>query len=249
MNNAFNNRLLLILFLGSCLLYAAASWIDSSRSKSKYKTVITAVDSSQITKIEIICKKENREMITLERTADSWIGRKGNIESLVDHASINSLIDQIDQINVKRVASVNADRWTDFELSDSTANVVRAYAGDQKIIHLLVGNFTFQQQPQSVTTFVREPGDETVYGIEGLLSMNMDRNFQSYRNRSMLKLDAANVTSINLNLPEGQQILQRSVNGWNFDGAPVDSTAVQSYLTALSNQSGNFFADNFTGDS
>ncbi|MEO1437197.1 MAG: DUF4340 domain-containing protein, partial [Bacteroidota bacterium] len=248
MNNAFNNRLLLMLFVGACLLYGAATWIDSYKSKSKYKTVITSVDSSLISKLEIISKKADREPIILERTTDSWIGRQGSIESFVDHASINSVLDQIDQITVKRVASVSSDRWSDFEVSDSVANVVRAYIGEKRVIDLLVGNFNFQQQPQSVTTFVREPGDEVVYGIEGLLSMNIDRNFQSYRNRSFINLNAENITSVRLNLLEGQQILQKESLGWTLDGSAIDSVEVKNYLSALSTQRGNFFADGFEGD-
>ncbi|MEM6726528.1 MAG: DUF4340 domain-containing protein, partial [Bacteroidota bacterium] len=162
-----------------------------------------AVDSAQVSKIEIICKKENRVPIILERQNNSWIGTRGETTSQIDHASVNALLDQIDNIPVKRVAALNSDRWTDFEITDSLANVVRAYVGDQKVIDLLVGNFNYQPQPQSVTTFVREPGEDIVYGIDGLLSVNIDRSFLTFRNRGFLSFAAENIQTISLQGQEG----------------------------------------------
>jgi len=134
------------------------------------------------------------------------------------------------------------DKWEQYEVTDSLGTRVKVYAGKKELADLMIGKFTFQQEPQSMTSFARRTKQNDVYAIDGFLSMAYNRGLDAWRDKSFVNIDPNNINKLTFDTPEGQQIIQQLGEEWTTGSRTLDSPGVDTYLNIFKNMTNQQFA-------
>ena len=86
------------------------------------------------------------------------------------------------------------------------------------------------------TTYVRLPGEDEVYLLEGDLRAQVVRRLDDWRDRSVVNIDSTTVHRIAIERDGDAYTMVRGDSVWTFEeGGPVRATAVTGILSELSN--------------
>ncbi len=239
--------IILILVLGGVLLISEFS----GKKERSFASELIAVDTAQVTTLEIDFPKESANVL-LKRNGTIWQVESNGKKYLADQQMIKRLLSAYVLMKPDRVAATSSDKWDDFEVSDSTAVAVTIKEDEKILGKVYYGKLAFsqpagnqqmmrQQQPD-VKTFVRVDGDKHVYAVEGFLKSSYQADINSYRNKRLLQLNQAEISSIRF---EGSRNfnLQKQENVWMIGDLAVDSAFMVTYLRNLSRQNNSSFVD------
>jgi len=107
---------------------------------------------------------------------------------------------------------------------------------------LLVGS----EGPRISTAYVRLPGEDPVYLLEGNIRPNLVRRLDDWRNRKMLAIDTSQVTRIAVQRDGDDFTLVRADSAWTFENG--DSTVSRQVQSLLEELGGSFVAAGFVPD-
>ena len=95
----------------------------------------------------------------------------------------------------------------------------------------------FQQNQISGLSYVRKFEDEEVYAVNGFLALSFNRDFNAWRNQTILDLNTSLLSRIMYDYPSDSGfIAQKSETGWMVAGLSADSIAISRYLTGIAMQ-------------
>jgi len=238
------NKTLLLIFLGLLVVFLATQFAFEKKTRT-FKTELIQLDTASITSILLYPKSDNQEETLLKKEGNFWVVSKGNITTKANQGAVQSILRNLALIKTKRVASKSVEKWTDYEVEESSGSRVKAYAGDQLLEDFIVGRFNFNQQSRQGISYVRLTQGNEVYAVDGFLSMTIGQGFDAYRNKEILNVSKDNLAKITINTLGTTTILQKGIADWTQDGAPIDSATIATYLTGLQNVSGASFVNDF----
>lgn len=240
-----NNRILLIIFLVLLAIYGITR-LTSKQRQSSFDTELIAVDTARVSSVTIRLKDADADII-LKREAGAWLVSNGQISTEAVPSAVEAILGALTEIQTKRIVAKNSEKWADYEVEDGAGTRVTVYDGEEVLEDFVVGRFNFNQQTRSGTSYVRIAGEDEVYAVDGFLTLTFSQGFDSYRDRTILKLDAGQeITSVRFSSPDTTRQLVKVGEAWQIDGAvPADSALVAQYINGLRNLSGSTFADDF----
>ncbi len=243
-----SNKSLLLLFAVLLGIFLLSKVFDFGKKPQKsFRTELTNIDSSSVGQIVIYPKAGNHNAVIFEKSNEGWFLTNGNIKSKLDPNVISGLIDQVQNIKVKRLVATSKDQWVPYEVTDSLGSRIVLYSAPTKIIaDLTVGKFNFQQQPQAMQTYLRLTEEEQVYMIDGFLSMAINRKFDDWRNKQLVKINTNNISKLSWNINGQNQSIQKNGSQWSGMKNPIDSARVATYLSQTASLQGSAFADDYT---
>ncbi len=241
------NRNLWIVFALLAGLYIFSQFFSGRDRNRSFNPEIFTIDTSAISKIEISSKSDNYESFTLERSNGLWLAKKGSISTKAENSALQSFMTQLTGIKATRVAAKKKEKWSSFELGEEEAKAqVKVYEGNKLTADFCLGAFRFNNQNQTAVSFIRKGDQEEVYAVDGFVSMSMSQGFSSYRNKSLLKFNPADITNLSFTQNGETRTLSKTANNWiSSVGEALDSTKVANYLKNLSNFKASKFADDF----
>ncbi len=239
-----NNRKLTLVFVVLFGIWGLTKYTTKDTSHS-FKTDLIAIDTSQITIIKIDPKSSEESEMTLQRnTTSQWIATKGTVTVPADRGAVNSFLKNIQLIKTKRVAAKKKERWSDYEVDEEKGTSIKIYAGSQLLEDFVVGRFSFNQQTRQGLSFVRINGGDEVYAIDGFLSRTLRQGFDSYRNKKLLSIVKEDIRGLSLTNENGVvRTYAKANNQWTSDGVAIDSSAIASYLSGITNVVSSNFVD------
>lgn len=240
-----NNKKLLLILGGLLLIWLAMRLLGGNKNRS-FDPVLAQIDSNQISSILLYPAEAGQGEIKLERTGTTWKGTFNGITTDVMESSVRGMLDYFALLEAERIVAKSEQKWPDYEVDEGKGTRVKALAGDRTLIDMVVGRFSFDQMSRSATSYVRLHGKPEVYALEGFVSMTFNRGFDSFRDKSILRLERDQVVSLDYSAGDHQHTLVKNGNIWTLDGQrTLDSTTVAEYLSGLSYLTGNTFADGF----
>jgi hypothetical protein len=91
------------------------------------------------------------------------------------------------------------------------------------------------------TAFVRRPGEDAVYLLQGGLRTHFVREQSEWREKRMLNLDTAAVHTVHIERPGESYTVIRADTSWTVDGAPARTFNVTSIMEELATLRGTDF--------
>ena len=238
------NKTLLLIFVSLLVVFLATQFAFEKKTRT-FKTELIQLDTAAITSILLYPKGDNQEETLLKKEANFWVVSKGNITTKANQGAVQSILRNLALIKTKRVASKSAEKWTDYEVEESSGSRIKAFAGDQLLEDFIVGRFSFNQQARTGISYVRLTKGNEVYAVDGFLSMTMGQGFDAYRNKEILSVAKNNITQVAINTLGTTTILQKGIADWTQDGTTIDSTIISTYLTGLQSIAGVTFVNDF----
>ena len=97
-----------------------------------------------------------------------------------------------------------------------------------------------------MVSYLRKAGENKVFGVDGFQSMTFNQQFSNFRNKTITKLNTADISSVSILSNGTTHSLSKQGSTWSLDQKPVgDSNAVQNYLNGLQALSGSDLIDQF----
>jgi hypothetical protein len=196
-------------------------------------------DDIDAASLEALRVERGDTTLTLERSGDAW-----TVNGFpADSAAMSRLLQTISELWVGDLMATNPDNHARMGVvADSAVTVDFVVADGSK--SLLVGD----AGRRFGTAFVRLPGQDEVYMLEGDLRSQIRRGLDQWRNRTMLAVDSSAVTRIEVEKDGDAYALVRGDSAWTFEsGDPAREATVQGILAELAHMVASGFVEE--GDS
>lgn len=212
-----------------------------------FRSAVVSVDTARVNRV-IIDRPANGSQVTLRENNGNWtVSNDTGEESFpADGSAIKRAIEQLNGLNVKAVATRDPDKYTRYK-ADSTGTKVSLYDDDRMLSSLIIG------APQIVSrrefnNYVRRPGDEPVYTVEGFLGPTFNKELNGWRDKTVWDLEESNISRIDFLFPaDSSYSLERAGNRhWVTSGDTLDSGATGGMLSRLSTLRASGFVDSLT---
>ncbi len=230
----------------------ALSQLFNNRKDRSFKAELIKVDTAQISRIVLHPQADAHTEIEFNKSNSSWTARQGTKTVAIESGSLDGLLKELSTIKVKSIVTQSKDKLNEYEISDSTGSRITVYAGSKKTADFYSGKFGFNPQTNSMISYIREAGENTVYAIDGFQSMVFNAPFSNFRDKTITKLTTDQLTGVTLSsgVSGVTQELQKSVGAWTLNGQSIqDTLAVTNYVNGLQGVRGNDLVDDITPQS
>lgn len=245
MFNKLNTKVLIGIFAVLLLFTLLAILRNKSQSTASrdrtFKSELTDFDSSAVNKL-IIYPKNKSESIELSKVDNNWLVSIGETKYNADPNAVKGMLGNLVDLRATRIAANNKSQWAKYEVTDSAATRVKAYAGKKVVSDIYIGKFSYQQpknpnpymqQQGKMTSYVRLEKDKEVYAVDGFLSMTFNRQPNDFRNRVLVKSLKDQWTKLNFTGPSEIFNLIKQGTSWMIDGLETDSATTVKFLNSL----------------
>ena len=256
MYKKFNIKILAAL-LGVLLIAVIAVYLsDKSKGERSFRAKMVDADTSKISKIVIYPRANKDKAIELKKENEKWEIIEGSKTYQADESAVKGILGSLAELKPEKLAATDKSRWGEFDVSDSAATRVKLYIGKKLATHLYIGRFSYKapknqnqynyynQQQGTISTYVRLADEKTVYSCEGYIGMLLDRKLDDFRNKSLIRFNKDDLTSLVFSYPADSSFtLNKEGNKWTSGGLICDSLQVVNYLNSLAYMNGSEFSD------
>jgi len=239
-----NNRLLGIIFIVLLIFVVVFIFLDSDRNERTFREILVDIDTSSVTKLVIYSQANKFQPLNIYKQDNEWfVDLPSGKSARVPNQKIERSFTELSSIKPKRLAARGEDKWNSFKV-DSTGTRVKVFEGNNNTLDIVLGRFNYQQQPRSVSTYVRLSTDSDVYEVDGFLAMTFNQNADAFRDATIVNADNNAWNNLKFDYPADSSFtLNKLNNKWFINGVATDSAKTKRYLTTLSKLSRSTFAD------
>ena len=164
------------------------------------------------------------DSIVLRRDAGVWRvnGRPA------DTAEVTQLLTALDTLRSGQLVARNPENHARLGVTEAAARRVEIRTGADSAEVFLLGD-----RSRSGGYYVRRPGADEVYLIEGPAGGLLRQTLEQWRQREVVQVDTAQVMEILIRREEEEYTLARREGGWWVGSASADSAAVRALLETL----------------
>ncbi len=136
-----------------------------------------------------------------------------------------------EQASIGNLVGRNPDNHTRLGVTESAGRTVTVYLRGGSPVSFIVGS----QTPALNQAYVRRPGEDEVYTLQGSLVTLMSRGADDWRDKSILQAGREDIERLEYEYPDESFALARGEAGWAVEpsGAAADPAAVNSTLSQL----------------
>ena len=236
------NKHLLIILIGLLAIYLGTKLFSNKGSERNFQSELIDVDSNAVFRVEV---KLPGSEYTLKKESDGWYAYQDDLKVKASSGAVNSLLGIFNNIKAKQLVSRNPEKWIDYEVDNEKGAEIRLFDDkDAALAACIFGRFNFNQQTRAGISYLRLADSDEVYAVDGFAALSAKQEFNGFRNKTLTKLNKADIKSIRLSKGQNLANIVNTPEGWQIDGqAAIDSTTMDQYLSALSNLNGQEFLD------
>ena len=238
-----NTKTLLALFGVLLVLVVILQLVKNHSGEGNFRSKIIETDTADITKITILPKKAN-DKVVLTKTGNSWDVVSQGKTYKADQNMIKNILGEIAKLQAERIAANDKSEWEKYQVSDTAALHVSIDSKGKSAENVIIGKFSYQQNPQKFTTYVRLVGEKEVYAVNGFLSMTFNRSANDFRDKTLVNVRPESITDITFTYPADSSFtLKQSGSKWMINNQPADSAKVAEFKNSISHLTGYYIAD------
>ncbi len=257
MSGKFNNRTLLIVFLGLAGILVLTRVFTAKKAERTLDADLVEIDTGRISTIYIYPQAEQGEELVFSRNGFSWIVTKDELSAPADKYSLGHALDELLNLKADRLVARSEEKWPEFHVNDSLGTRVLVKEGKKTTLDMIIGRFNYQPPPGGYSgygqqygtgiTYVRNSDEDEVYAVEGFLAMSFNQGFNNWRDQTICRLTKDQITKVVFEYPaDSGFVAQKQDVNWTINGILADSTSMAQYLNGLSRKSHGDFADGFS---
>jgi len=257
MSGKFNNRTLLIVFLGLAGILVLSRVFTAKKAERTLVADLVEIDTGRISSIYIYPQAEQGAELTFSKKGRAWIVSKDELSVPADKYSIGHTMEELLNLKVDRLVARSEEKWPEFQVTDSLGTRVIVKEGKKTTLDMIIGRFNYQPPPGGYTgygqqygtgiTYVRNSDEDEVYAVEGFLAMSVNQGFNNWRDQNICSLTKDQITKVVFDYPADSGFVAQKLDvNWTINGILADSTSMAQYLDGLSRKSHGNFADGFS---
>lgn len=237
-----NKHLVLIFVL--LVIAVVLSRQQLGKRERSFEAALVEIDSSVISRIVI--QSPGAIEFSISREGSTWILSDGIQSHTADPEPVQKLLQAVQKIESRQIIAKDQELWTLYGLDEAQATRIRLFSGRNQKHDFLIGGVNFDPNTQSVVAFLRLAQEKTVFATDGYQLMSIGKTYDSFRNRTMLKMKREmEITSFSWELPDTTLEFRKLPDGWKLFNEVLDSMEVENYLNVFRNTSAEYFADGF----
>lgn len=238
------NRTLIGLFIILTTIYGLTQLFPGKRARS-FSATLVAIDTSKVTSI-LLTPKGTAMEISILREKNGWIASNGQLNVKAQTEMVQNLLATLTSISTNQVVAKKTAQWKDFEVEEKQGTHIRVYQGKKLLTDFILGKLDVNAPMQQAISYLRLNGENEVYAIEGLVTMNFAQDFNAFRNHTLLKMKA-DMEVMAFDYQERDTAFQfiKTNTGWKLGINSCDSMQVENCLNVLRKVEGERFADDF----
>ena len=183
------------------------------------------LDGVEATTVEAVRFVQPGQTIELRSDGDVW--RVNGFRA--DSGSVARFFESVAEAEAGDLVATNPANHARMGVAGDSARTLEIDVGGETR-SLVVGG----TGPRFSSAYVRLPGEDAVYLLEGSLRSHLTRDLDGWRNRKMLAIDTSRVTRIEVQRDDDAYALVRGDSTWTFEeGEPAVETQVRSLLQEL----------------
>ncbi len=238
-----NKHLVLIFVMLAIAIYFSRTQCGVKRERT-FQQVLVQVDSASLSRVVFLPVGEPE--FSLTKVNDQWILSDGLRSVPADPLKVSNLLRALERIETRQIATRKKEAWPEYAVDAQTGFRVKLYKGNKLWYDLVLGREDFDPVSQSVVAFMRLANEATVFVVDGYVTVQTGRNFDSYRNLQLFKMKREmEVTAFSWSLPDTTLEFKRTAQGWYLGQTSLDSMQVENYLNLFRNVSAESYADDF----
>ncbi|MGB5895633.1 MAG: DUF4340 domain-containing protein, partial [Ignavibacteriaceae bacterium] len=207
-----SNNLLGLVFVILLLVVVILFFFDPGKNERTFREVLVDIDTSAVTQILIFSKANNYQPIKVFKQNNKWLVElKNGKTASVTEQKITQTLSELTSIIPKRLAARNKEKWGEFQV-DSAGTRVQIFEGDDRSLDIVIGRFNYQQQLQSVSSYVRLHKDVDVYEVDGFLALTFNKDADAFRDGTVIKDDSNSWTKLQFDYPADSSFILNKIN-------------------------------------
>jgi hypothetical protein len=257
MSGKFNNRTLLIVFLGLAGMLVLTRVFTAKKAERTLDADLVEIDTGRISNIYLYPQAEQGAELAFSRNGFAWIISDGELSVPADRYSIEHAMDELLNLKADRLVARSEEKWPEFHVNDSLGTRVLVKEGKKTTLDMIIGRFNYQPPPGGYSgygqqygtgiTYVRNSDEDEVYAVEGFLAMSINQGFNSWRDQTICRLTKDQITKVVFEYPADSGFIAQKLDvNWTINGILADSTSIAQYLNGLSRKNHSDFADGFS---
>lgn len=163
------------------------------------------LDKDAITSLEIT-RPEDDQVVLTKGDVDWQVTEP--VKATADQTNVESALNRLGDLRLARIVADRPENYERLQVDDANAVRVTAKAGDQTAADLKIGKYA------NGMTMVRVGDRPEVFGASGSLRYAFDRELRMWRNRKVVDVAAADVTSIRFKNSSGVFRFERDEDSW-----------------------------------
>ncbi len=246
MSNKKTNRLLIFVLLILLAAVVTNQFIKSKKGERTFKSELVSFTADEVESISIFTKTNDYEAMKMTRNGDDWSLTFRDKQYSADPDMSSNIANDLGKLKADRLVANKKDKWAEFDVSDSTGVRVVVQGAGKELCDVLIGRFSYNQNSQKASTFVRLSDEKEVYSVEGYLGMVFNRDINSFRNKSLFRGNQNDLTQVSFQYPGDSTFsINKPGNDWMIGEQLADSANTAQYLGELSYLVGSQFIDDF----
>ena len=250
-----NIKTLVIILVVLVVIYFIADKLGNK--ERSFRSQVVKVDTASVSDIFIYIPDGNTDIhLNRNNEKNGWelIAEGNNFNA--DPNIVKNILTQLSDLKPERVAANDESKWNQFEVSDSTGIHVVLKDDNKELADVYIGKFSYTQPPQTgaqnpyqqqrgkMTSYIRVGGENEVYAVDGFLKMSYQKDINSYRNKSLVKVNNDDLSRLVFTYPENETFtLTKEEDKWFINGEPADSAKTVRYISKISRLSSSSFVD------
>jgi len=98
---------------------------NNNNNKNLLDTTVIAIDTTMVSKFEIIKPLNKEAPITCSRASGTWEITQNNITGAIKSATLKNILTQLKSLKVTRLVTKSKNAWKKYQLADTMATKVR----------------------------------------------------------------------------------------------------------------------------
>ncbi len=239
-------------------IYLLVKYVINTAPDSNFDLGALSVDTAKITAITIKQPKD-KDPLKLTKSNGEWQVQQAGKTAPADENTIKGIYSVLAEMKIQNVAATEPEKWKEFQLTDSLATEVQLFdQAGQMLKDFYLGKFTYKQNNAyggmygnnvSGLTYVRLANRNESFIVKGFLPMSFNRDFNNFRNQTIVRLDKNAVESLSFEYPADTGFVVSKTDSalWIINQKDTaDLVKVNQYLGMLSWMRNIHFDDNFT---
>ena len=237
-----NNNILIGALVVLVGVFALSRWLRSPGLESNLRKQLLSLDTTNINEVRIKPANYKPLEVVLKKEGNHWRVYNGQQQADTEIGTVKSMLGVLKDLKVQRLASRKKDKWDTYQVGDGATQV--SVLQDGKTTEIFFGKSTYSQG--GAYTYVRLSKEDEVYAIEGFIDSHFNRTYNDWRNKTLLKLNQADISKITFNYPaDSSFVLEKRDSVWFAGNVKAADAKVNSYVSQLSFKTLNDFADGF----
>lgn len=217
MTNA--TKTLSLIFSIAVVLLLLQLFIGGAEESEIFRGDLVSTTPSQVNRITFN-QHTDTSFVELEKIDGTWEVHANNETFVADSQKIKVALREWNSMEVEALVTRDPTKHTRYRV-DSTGSLITLYDGDQQLDQVIVSSSQVPGSPGDI--YVRIPGDDRVFTVNGLNRSSIETNFNYWRDLTVWRVPERSITEIRFNYPADSSFTIQRVNEiWMAEADSLD---------------------------